>query len=87
MLNSESKVNAMTPAYAAQLGLKMQRTNVSAQKIDGSSLLTYGIIIAAFQVLDKLGRSSFFQKTFLLADISIKVVSDMPFLTFNNADV
>ena len=38
----------MTPAYAAQLNLKMQKTNVSAQKIDGSLLQTYGIVIAAF---------------------------------------
>ena len=32
----------------AQLGLKVQKRNVGAQKIDGSLLATYGIIIAAF---------------------------------------
>ena len=48
MLDSESKVNAMTPAYATHLGLKMRVTNVGAQKIAESSLGTYGMIIAAF---------------------------------------
>ena len=77
----------MTPAYTAHLGLKVRVTNVGAQKINGSSPATYSMVIAAFQIVDKLGRSWFFQETFLLADISIKVVLVMPFLTFSNADV
>ena len=48
LLNSGSKVNVMTPAYAAHLGLKVRMTNVSAHKIDRSSLATYGMVIAAF---------------------------------------
>ena len=36
LLNSGSKVNAMTPAYTAYLGLKVRVTDVGAQKIDGS---------------------------------------------------
>ena len=47
----------MTPAYAAHLGLKVRVTNVGVQKIDGSSLAIYGMLIAAFQVVDKLGHS------------------------------
>ena len=87
LLDSGSEVNAMTPAYAAHLGLKVRVTDVGTQKIDGSSLATYGMVIAAFQVVDKLGRSRFFQETFLLADISMKVVLGMPFLTLSNADI
>ena len=74
------------PAYAAYLGLKVKMTDVGAQKIDASSPATYGMIIAGFQVVDKLGRSRFFQETFLLADISMEVVLSMLFLTLNNAD-
>ena len=77
----------MTPAHAAHLGLKVRVTDVGAQKIDRSSLANYGMVIAAFQVVDKLDRSQFFQETFLLADISIEVVLGMPFITFSNADV
>ena len=87
LLNSRSKVNAMIPAYAAHLGLKVRVTNVGAKKIDGSSLSTYSMVIVAYQVIDKLGHSWFFQKTFLLANISMKVVLDMLFLTFSNANV
>ena len=60
LINSGSKVNAITPAYAKQLGLQVRKTNVGAQKIDGSSLWTFEMVIAGFQVEDKLGRVRFF---------------------------
>ena len=45
------------------------------------------MVLANFQMEDKLGRTWFFQETFLLADISVEVVLCMPFLTLSNADV
>ena len=60
LIDSGSKVNAITPAYAKQLGLQVRKTDVGAQKIDGSSLRTFGMVIAGFQVEDKLGRARFF---------------------------
>ena len=45
------------------------------------------MVIAAFQVVDKLGFSRFFQEIFLLADISIKVVLGMLFFILSNIDV
>ena len=60
LLDSKSEVNVMTAAYVAQLGLKVQKINVGAQKIDGFSLETYKMVIAAFQVLNKLAYSRFF---------------------------
>ena len=47
-INSGSKVNVMTPAYAKQLGLQTRKTDVGAQKINGSLLTTYKMVIAAF---------------------------------------
>ena len=64
LLNSGSKVNAMSPAYAKKLGFKTQKTNVRTQKIDGSALKTFGMVIADCQVEDKGGRPRFFQETF-----------------------
>ena len=58
--NSGSKINAMTPAYAKKLGLRTRKTDIGAQKIYGSLLKTYGMVIAAFQVKDKLGRARVF---------------------------
>ena len=87
LVDSGSEVNAMTPAFAAKLGLSTQPTNVGAQKIDGSALKTYGMTIAGFSIQDGLGKIRFFEKTFLLADTSIDVVLGMTFLSLSNADV
>ena len=48
LLDSESKVNAITPDHTAHLSLKIRMTDVGVQKIDRSSLATYGMVIAAF---------------------------------------
>ena len=87
LIDSSSEVNTMTSAYASELGLRVYRIDVGAQKIDGSTLKIFGMVLASFQVEDKLGRAWFFQETFLLADISAEVVLGMPFLTLSNADV
>ena len=57
LLDSGNEVNAITPAYAAYLDLKVKMTDVCAQKINRSSLATYGLVVAAFQVADKLSCS------------------------------
>ena len=77
----------MNPTYAEKLGLKTWKTNVGAQKIDGSALETFGIVIADFQVEDKGDRPRFFQENFLVADTKFKVVLRMSFLKISNADV
>ena len=77
----------MAPVYAKELGLRVRKTDVGAQKIDGSTLETYGMVIAGFQVQDKFERTRFFQETFLVADISMEVVLGMPFLAFNKVEV
>ena len=82
-----NEVNAMTPAYAAKRGLKVQKTDIKTEKIDGSTLETFEMVLADFQMKDKLGRARFIQEAFLLADISAEVVLDMPFLTLSNANV
>ena len=87
LIDSGSEVNAITPAYTSKLGFRVRHTDVGAQKIDGSTLQTFGMVLANFQVEDKLGRTRFFQETFLLPNISAEIVLDMPFLTLSNADV
>ena len=87
LIDSGSKANAMIPASAKQLSFQVRKTDVGAQKIDGSSLKTFGMVIAGFQVKDKLDRARFFQKSFLLAETSMEVVLGMPFLTLSNANI
>ena len=60
LVDSGSEINAKTPAYVAKLGLKVQTSNIRVQKIDGSSLVTFGMVLANFQVENKLGRARFF---------------------------
>ncbi len=77
----------MNQAFAHQLGLKTQKTNVGAQKIDVTTLETYRIVVSAFFILDKDGRERFFEESFLLADVKLDVVLGMSFLTISNTDV
>ena len=60
LIDSGSEVNAMHPAYATKLGLHARKINIGAQKIDGSYLDTFGMVIADSSVKDKLGRVRFF---------------------------
>ena len=87
LVNSRSEVNAMYPSFAKQLGLPIQPTDVEAQKIEGTTLDIHGIVVAAFSVVDKANRVRFFEKTFLMANVSPEVVLGILFLTPSGADV
>ena len=87
LIDSSSEVNAMILAYTLRLRLQARHTNIKAQKIDGSTLQTFRIVLADFQVEDKLGKARFFQETFLLANISIEIVLGILFLTLSNVNV
>ena len=86
-LDSGSEVNTMHPAFAERLGLVVQATNVGAQKIDGTTLETYGMIVAVFSVTDQANRVKFFEETFLVANVSQNVDLGMPFFTLSGADI
>ena len=47
----------------------------------------FEIVLASFQVKDKLKKTRFFQKTFLLADFSVEMVLKIMFLIFSNANI
>ena len=87
LINSGKKINAIISGYASKLGLKICFTDDGAQKIDDSTFKIFGIVLASFQMKDKLGRAWFFQETFLLADLSIEIVLHIPFLTFSNVNI
>ncbi len=70
-----------------QLGLKICKTNVGAQKIDGTTLKTYRIVVSTFSVSDKDGRERIFEESFLLADVKSDIVLKIAFLIMSNADI
>ncbi len=87
LLDSESKVNVMSQAFALQLGFKTRKTNFGAQKIDRITLETYEMVVSNFSVLDKDSRMKFFEKSFLLANVKLHLVFGMLFLTMSNTDI
>ena len=82
LIDSGSEVN-----FVKQLGLPIRPTDVGAQKIDGTILDTHGMVVTAFSVEDQANRVRFFEKTFLVANVSSEVVLGMLFLTLSAADV
>ena len=87
LLDSGSEVNTMHPAFTERLDLVMRATNVGAQKMNATTLETYGMVVAAFSVTDQANKVRFFEKTFLVANVSPDVVLEMLFPTLSGADI
>ena len=87
LVNLGSEVNVMHPSFVKQLGLLIRLTDVRAQKIDGTMLDTHGMVVAAFSMVDKANYIRFFEETFLVANVSLKIVLGMLFLTLSGVDV
>ena len=69
----------MILVFVFKLALKTCYINVGAQKIESSKLQIYKMILASFQVKDKLAKAQFFWKTFWLANTSMEVMLGMLF--------
>lgn len=77
----------MTPAYIAKLGFNPQKTGVGAQNIDSLPLEIYEMVSAKFLIKDSLRSIQLLKKTFLLANMSMKIILGMPFLSLSNVDI
>ena len=82
-----NEVNVIYPIFAWELGLLIRPTDVGKQKINSITLYTFGMVVTAFLVTDKANWIRFFEETFLVANISPKIVFGMPFLILNSTDV
>ena len=87
LLDSGSEVNAIHPTLVQKLGLSIRPTDVGTQKVDGTILYTFGMVVIAFSVTDKANRVRFLEETFLVANVSPEVVLGIPFLILSGADV
>lgn len=74
----------MTPSFTRKLGFFIWKTNVGWQKINGSRLKSFEMVIVFYLVNNKSKSFLSFEKTFLLADISINIAFQMLFPTLNN---
>ena len=85
--DSGSKVNAIHPTFVRELGLLIRPTNVEVQKIDSTTLDIFGMVVAAFLVMDKANWVKFLEETFLIANVSPKVVLGILFLTLSGVNI
>ena len=83
----DSKINAIYLAFAWELQLPIRLTNAGAQKIDGTMLDTFGMVVTAFSMTDKANRVRFLKETFLVANVSLEVVFEMLFLILSSSYV
>ena len=60
LLDSGSNINVINLIYASQLGLKIWKINIEAQKIDVTILETYEMVVSTFSLLDKDGQEIVF---------------------------
>ena len=86
LLDSGSEVNAVHPAFAKELGLPIRSIDVGAKKIDGITLETHEMVVAAFSVEEKANQVRFFKETFLVANVSPEIVFGILFLILSGAD-
>ena len=87
LINSKSEVNTIYLTFTNVLSLSIRPTDIGIQKIDGIMLDNYKIVVAAFLVTDKANQVRFFKETFLVTNISPKVVLGILFLTFSGVNV
>ena len=87
LVDSGSEINAIYLSFAKLLGLPIRPMDVGAQNIIGTTLDTHGIVVAVFSVVDKANQVRFFEKAFLVANVSPEVVFGMLFLILSGADV
>ena len=82
-----SKINAIHPTFLRGLGLHIRLIDIRAQKIDGTTLDIFGMVVAAFSLTDKTNQVRFFKKTILVANVSPEIVLGIFFLTLSSANV
>lgn len=82
-INFGSKINTIQPSFARKLGLNIGEINVDIQRINGIKLEIFDMVIACFLVENKVGKSHFFEDTFLLGDISMNIACRMLLFIFN----
>ena len=84
LLDSGSEINTINPVFASQFDLKIWKTNVGAQKIDGTILDPYGIVVSIFSMLDKNGKERYFEESFLFAEVKSEIVFAILFLMLSS---
>lgn len=87
LFDSNIEVNNIYLIFAKELRLLIKPIGVRTQEIDGITLDTYRIVVATFLLTNKANQEKFFEEKFLVANVSLKVVFKMLFLTLNSINI
>ena len=87
LFNSGSEVNAIHPIFARELGLPIRLIDIGAQKINSTMIDIFGIVVVDFSMTNKANQVKFFEETFPMANVCLKVVFGMLFLALSSADI
>ena len=87
LLNLSSEINTIHQTFTKELDFPIRQTDVTAQKIDDIILNIYEIVVEAFLLTKKANWIRFFEETFSVANISLKIVFKILFFVLNNTDI
>ena len=87
MIDSRIKINAIYPIFVKELAFFPRPTDAGVQKIDGTMLDSYEMIVTTFSMIDNINQARFFERTFLVVNISPAIVFEIPFLTLSSANI
>lgn len=85
--NLKSEINTIHLIFAQKLGPRIKPINIRTQKIDGIILDIYKMIVVTFLIINQANRVRFFIETFLVVNVSLKIVIRMFFLILNNTNI
>lgn len=77
----------MSLTFNKKLGFWVLKIETNTQKIDGSSLKTFKIVITYFLIDYKAARPWFLEDTFLIANISTDIALEIFFLILSYAEI
>ena len=87
LFNLGHELNGIYFIFTKKLELPIQSMDVELQKINNTILDIDGIIVTAFLISEKENRVRFFEKTFLLTNVSPKIVFGILSLTLSSVDI
>lgn len=87
LFDSNNEVNNIYLIFTKELRLLIKPIGVRTQEIDGITLDTYRIVVATFLLTNKANQEKFFKEKFLVANVSLKVVFKIFFLTLNSINI
>lgn len=87
LIDSKIEVNTIHLSFVKELGFPIKSTEVGGQKINGTILDIYEIIVTVFSVIYKANQVRYFKMTFVMGNINPKVVFRIFFLTLSSANV